>query len=220
MTDIDRILSMPDQALHRDVEKIVLAASEQPGLRTCIVAPPTIYGRGRGPGNRRSQQVEAMARFLLKQGYAPIIGTGKVEWDNIHVHDVSSLFVLLVEAALDPSRRGSGGADDAEVFGPRGYFYTRNGTHTWGDVARWVADAAFREGFMAEPKTETVTMEEVCRLLGSSTSSWGTNSRCVAERAAKFLSWQPREGPLENEIPNVVKGEAELLGIAPTGHTH
>lgn len=43
---ISELTSLPDDAFHRNVDKIVLEAGEKHGnvLRTCIVCPPTIYG--------------------------------------------------------------------------------------------------------------------------------------------------------------------------------
>lgn len=216
LTDIDRVVSLPDEALHRDVDKIVLAANASPAIRTAIVAPPTIYGPGRGPANTRSQQVYALAKFLLQEGFAPIIGTGTTEWDNIHVHDVSALLLALVDAALDPAL-----ASNPEVFGPKAYFFAEHGVHVWGDVARSVADAAYRLGYMGEPKTEALSMEAWMKKRGSDQpSTWGCNSKSVAARARKFLGWTPKGRSLEDEIPDIVKGEAELLGIKPTAETH
>ncbi len=64
-------------------------------VKTVIVGPATIYGLGRGVGNKDSQQVYRLSRFILQKGFGPIIGTGKVEWDNVHIHDVTNAFLLL-----------------------------------------------------------------------------------------------------------------------------
>ncbi len=193
----------------------MLAANDDPGVITAIVAPPTIYGTGRGPVNRRSKQVNAMARFLLHEGYAPIIGPGKAEWDGVHIHDLAAMFALLVQAALDPARNR-----DPDLFGPRAYYFLENGSFVWGEVAHWVAEAAFHQGFMAEPKTETLSMEDVLRIAGRMGSSWGTNSKSVAVRARKYLGWQPHGRSLKEDIPDTIKDEAEILGIKPTTHPH
>ena len=191
----------------------MLAANDNPGTVTAIVAPCTIYGRGRGPVNQRSQQVPAMAEYLLHQGYAPIIGSGRQEWDNVHIADVSAAVALLLAAALDPDRRR-----DPDVFGPGGYFILAAAVHSWGQVARWVAESAYTLGFMGEVKTETLSYDEVMAHGGNRT--WAANSKGVAQRAAKYLGWQPRERSLLDEIPDTVALEAARLGIDPTGHQH
>jgi len=55
---VGALTSLPDHALHRDVDTIVLScAKNNPDkVKTAIVCPPTIYGPGRGPDNGRSNQ--------------------------------------------------------------------------------------------------------------------------------------------------------------------
>ena len=49
--NVAEVTSLPDEAWHRNVDKIVLGASRKtPSIKTAIVCPPTIYGPGRGPG--------------------------------------------------------------------------------------------------------------------------------------------------------------------------
>ncbi|KAI2614881.1 NAD(P)-binding protein [Hypoxylon sp. NC1633] len=195
--DIERIVNLPDQALHRDIDKIVLAANS-PGVRTLILGPPTIYGRGRGPLNQRSIQVPGIAEYTLTHGYAPIQPPGLAEWDNVHVHDVSDFFVLAVDAVLDLVK-----SRDPEIFGPRGYFFVENGVHLWSDVARWVAAEAAKQGFVPEPITKDVDI-----------TRFGSNSKSVAARAKKYLGWAPKSPSLEDEIAATVAFEAKKLGKA------
>lgn len=55
---VSSLTSLPDRALHRDVDTIVLdcAKNNPKSVKTAIVCPPTIYGPGRGPDNQRSNQ--------------------------------------------------------------------------------------------------------------------------------------------------------------------
>jgi nucleoside-diphosphate-sugar epimerase len=202
MADVQRIINMPDEAFHRNVDKIVLGSNASPGVKTVIVGPPTIYGPGRGPVNKRSQQVYNMAKWTLERGFAPVVGTGKTEWDNVHVVDVSGLLVLLVDALLDPKR-----SDDSELFGPQAYFFCENGVHVWGEVARWIAEEAARLGYMEKPEVRVVDPTEI------QDRSWGHNSKSVATRARKLLGWKPVGSPLRDEIPAIVEGEATRLGL-------
>lgn len=187
------------------------AASASPAVRPAIVGPPAIYGPGRGPGNRRSVQVYDLTKLGLRKGYVPYVGTGKSEWDFVHVHDLSDLFVLLVEAALDPARRG-----DPELFGPAAYFFAENGVHAWGDVARWIAEEAHRQGFLEEPSTRETDMAGIRAEGGGANSTWGTNSKSKATRARKHLGWNPKGRGVREEIPDIVAAEAEKLGIRPS----
>jgi hypothetical protein len=76
--DLDKVYDLthlPDAAFHRNVDKIALGASSG-ATKTAIVCPPTIYGPGRGPGNKTSRQVYHLARVTLEKGQAPLIGKG------------------------------------------------------------------------------------------------------------------------------------------------
>src|SRR4051794_28163561 len=50
--DIARIVTLPDEAHHRNVDKIVQSAISD-AVKVAILCPPTIYGKGLGPVNTR-----------------------------------------------------------------------------------------------------------------------------------------------------------------------
>ncbi|KAI1089873.1 NAD(P)-binding protein [Rostrohypoxylon terebratum] len=193
--DIDRILSLPDTAIHRDVDKIVLGANS-PSVKTLIVGPPTIYGKGRGPLNTRSIQVPRLIEYTLTHGYAPIQAPGLTEWDNVHIHDLGDFFVLAVDAALDASKNS-----DPEIFGPKAYFFLESGVHRWADVSRAIAVEAARQKLIPEPIAKEVEIP-----------GYGTNSKSVAARARKYLGWTPKSPSLPDTLPETVTIEAKRLG--------
>jgi hypothetical protein len=118
---IDELTSLPGSAAHRNVDKIFLAAGvdDSGPVRTAIVCPPTIYGLGRGPGNKRSQQLYDLAAIILTSGKGLQVGKGQNRQTHIHVHDLSDLYVLLTEAAA----AGGGKA----TWGRKGYYFTSRG---------------------------------------------------------------------------------------------
>lgn len=203
---VEKILALPEDAVHRDVEMIVQGANSD-RLSAAVVAPPLIYGPGRGPVNDRSIQVYDMAKYTLTHGYAPVIGTGKTEWNEVHVHDLSEVFLALVEAALDPEK-----ARDPRFFGDHAYFFAENGTLVWGDIARLIAKEAKKQGLIEEDRVETKDFDEVVAEAWAG-STWALNSKSKAVRARKLLGWKPTRRGLIEEIPDVVAGEAKRLGI-------
>lgn len=203
---VGKVLAVPETAIHRNVEKIVQDANSE-GVRTAIVAPPLIYGPGRGPGNGRSIQVYDMVKYTLEKGYAPVVGTGKTEWHEVHVQDLTDLFVSLAEAAVD----GEKGRDE-ELFGKRAYFFAENGVLVWGEVAELIAKESAGQGFIKEPKVVKVGYEDVVAE-GPANSTWALNSKSEARRARKYLSWKPTRRSLKEEIHDLVAGEAKKLGI-------
>lgn len=98
---VSEVTSLPDDAPHRKTDKMVLATGAEHGdvAKVAIVCPPTIYGLGRGSDNKRSHQVPELARVTLEKGHGVQVGAGKTFWSNVHVHDLSDLYVKLVENA-------------------------------------------------------------------------------------------------------------------------
>ncbi|KAI0126388.1 hypothetical protein BJ170DRAFT_628640 [Xylariales sp. AK1849] len=197
--DIDRITTLPDQAAHRSIDKLVLAANENGRVRTLIVCPPTIYGKGSGPVNQRSMQVYNMAKFTFEHGYAPINPPGKAEWNNVHIHDLGHLFVLAVQAALDEEK-----SSNPEIFGPKGYFFLEHGSHVWSEVAESIAYWCRQLGYI--PNAETRELD--IGFFRPNYPSWVFNSKGVAARARQYLDWIPSGQSLEDSMAEIVRSEA------------
>lgn len=128
------------------------------------------------------------------------------------MHDLSNLFVLLVEAAVanDP-------AMDAKLWGKEGYFLAENGHHVWGELSKQVGEVAFERGYIKEKEVKAMPQDEAKKAAGFQAESWGLNSKGFARRARKYLGWKPKGRSLKEEIPDIVDGEAETLGLK-TGH--
>ena len=71
------------------------------GAKTAIIFPPIIYGQGRGPVNQRSFQVPEISRVAIETRQTFQVGKGESTWSNIHISDLSNLFVKLVEKAVE-----------------------------------------------------------------------------------------------------------------------
>lgn len=203
---ISEVTSLPDAAPHRNVDKLVLAAGPSSGgkVRTATVCPPTIYGQGRGPGNRRSHQVPELARCTISAGHGIMVGEGKTLWTCVHVADLSDLYLALFEAAL----RGGPPA----TWGPEGYYFAENGDIVWGEVAAWVAAEAKRQGLVEEDGVRSCSAAEAGRLTPMGGAIWGANSRARAVRARELLGWRPARPGLREEIRETVEVEARRLG--------
>ncbi|TGO20542.1 hypothetical protein BPAE_0287g00110 [Botrytis paeoniae] len=212
LTGVSQLTNLPDSALHRDVDKVVLSASS-PSLKTAIVCPPAIYGNGRGPGNQRSIQVPNLVRVTLKKGHAAQLGKGLTEWDNVHVHDLSTLFLLLAERAVSNSQS----SDDVEIWNEKGYFLAENGHHVWAEVSQQVSEDAFAKGLIKTKEVTVMNLDEAKEFVGFEAFTWGLNSRGIAKRARKYLGWNPTGRSLKEEIPYIVDQEARREGLVK-GH--
>ena len=207
---VSEVTSIPDAAPHRVVDKIVLAGHEiGEQVKTAIVCPSTIYGVGRGPDNTRSVQTPRLGRATLQSGYGIRVGQGENIWNEVHVHDLSNLYLLLVEEA------GKGGGK--ATWGPSAYYFAENGPFAWGEVAAEIARVAKTKKWISNDEVKVLTAEEVEKLSPHASVLWGTNSRSVAERARRVLGWHPVAASLMQEIPGVLEVEARSLGMIP-GH--
>ncbi|KAL4953922.1 hypothetical protein BDW69DRAFT_147100 [Aspergillus filifer] len=210
---VSELTNLPSAAFHRNVDEIVLKTGIEHGdkVKTVIVCPPTIYGRGRGPVSLRGRQVYELATFVLQQQYVPVIGKGLARWNNVHVYDLSRLFSLLVSAATDPSRQ-----DDAEIWGSKGYILSENGEHVWGELSKLVGQKAHEMGYLKQkPEVKQLSLDDALKTpAGFEAASWGWNSRGQAQRAREVLGWKPQERSIEEEVPDVIAAEASRLGLS------
>ena len=148
-----------------------------------------------------------LARITLEDGRASQLGRGLTEWDHVHVHDLSDMFVLLVEAAVSQKE------DDGEIWGEKGYFLAENGHHVWGEVSKQVGEVAYKKGYIKSKEVTTMNPDEAMAKAGFEAVSWGLNSKGFAKRGRKVLGWNPKGKSLEEEIPDIVDGEARSLGL-------
>ncbi|KAL1608436.1 hypothetical protein SLS60_003378 [Paraconiothyrium brasiliense] len=205
---IKEVTSLPDSYEHRNVDKIVIAAAEKnPGnIFTAIVCPPCIYGPGRGPDNQRSMQVNMLTKATLSRGKGFQINAGQNIWHEVHVQDLSNLFLGLVASALQP---GGGKA----TWNEEGYYFAENGSFQWGDVSHQVAKIAKDKKLIETADVDILSTEEANNLVRGARFLLGTNSRAKAVRARELLGWTPKQKSLKDLVPDVIDAEAKQLGL-------
>jgi hypothetical protein len=208
------VTSLPDDAWHRNVDKIVLAAAApEGGVKTAIVAPPTISGRGRGPGNQRSIQWYEMARVALERGGAFCVGEGRNEWNWVHVRDLSRVYLSLMEDAMD---RVAGKEGGKATWGKEGYYFAETELYVWGDVARLIGKTGKDLDVLKSEEVDGLNQEEAEKLMEGGSLQWGFNSKSKSVRAKKLFGWEPKVKDIKGLIHEIVKEEALALGLLKT----
>jgi len=202
---VGAVTELPDEAWHRKVDKIVLGAATHGNVKTAIVCPPTIYGVGRGPDKTDSDQWPRMAEAALQRGKGFCVGEGKNRWTHVHVHDLSDLFLRLIDAAVK-----QGG--DA-TWNDKGYYFCESGEYVWEDMAKKIAAESKKQGFIKTDEIDHLSKEEADELTPHGSAKWGMNSRCKAIRGNKLLGWKPTSPSPVEELPGMVKIAAEKLGL-------
>lgn len=116
LNDVSSILDLIRSHESRAVDNAILKISQEtPSIKTAIVFPPIIYGKGEGPVKQRSVQIPALSKVALERGHAVRGGRGLAAWTNVHVADLARLFVLLAEKAEK-------GDDSDKIWGENGIY--------------------------------------------------------------------------------------------------
>ncbi|PLB43217.1 putative nucleoside-diphosphate-sugar epimerase [Aspergillus steynii IBT 23096] len=204
---VDELLNLPDDSLHRNVDKIIIDAGKKnpDSVKVAIVCPPTIYGPGRGPGNQKSVQAYWLTAAVLKRKKGLLVGKGENIWHQVHVQDLSDVYLLLGDAAA----AGGGKA----TWNDKGYYLAENGPFVWGDIQREVARVAHEKKLIPSSEVEPLPDAEVTALNQFGLYAWGSSSRGHSLRARKLLGWSPSRPSLKELIPEIVDIEARDLGL-------
>lgn len=212
-------------ASSRLVDNFILNLSKSSsGPKTAVVFPPLIYGRGRGPVNQRSVQVPELAKATLQRRGAIQVGKGQSIWSNVHITDISQIFVQLVEKAVQ--------GEEGDFWNENGLYFAENGglvrkldfqkyictllTHTqqtFHQISQSIAQEAHKLGLVDSLSVAELTHGQADELSGHAGILWGTNAREEAQRARKLLGWSPSGRSLTEEIPAAVEVEKERLGL-------
>jgi nucleoside-diphosphate-sugar epimerase len=168
---------LPERLLRVAVDKAVLMGAQQ-GVRSVVIRPSLIYGRGHGL-NPHSVQLPRLIALAKAHGIARHVGRGLNVWAHVHIDDLVELYLL----ALAEAPAGS-------------LFYAESGEAAWKDMASAVGRLL---GF--GPQTSAWPIEEAVREWGpSAITSYGSNSRVSALKARKMLGWAPKARPLLDDI--------------------
>jgi nucleoside-diphosphate-sugar epimerase len=203
-------------ASRRVVDNVILNLT---GPKTALVFPPIIYGQGQGPVSQRSVQIPELARVAIQTGAAIQVGKGESTWSNVHVSDISDIFVKLVEKAVRGETDGLWNKDGLYFAGNTAL--VSNDTlqkqaiadceQNFKQISQKVADAAKDLSLIESATVKEVGHEEADKLSSHGAVLWGTNAQQNSQRARQLLGWQPKGKSLEEEIPETVRVEAARL---------
>ncbi|KIM94012.1 hypothetical protein OIDMADRAFT_35073 [Oidiodendron maius Zn] len=210
---LPEVLAVPDFAQARGAENAVRAIGIQAPerVRTAVVSTGSAYGLGRGIVRYRSTAIHQLVRCTLQRGHAVQVGEGKAAWRHVHVHDLSGLYLKLVEHA---AAGGNEAGDGLPVWGgPDGFYFAENGEHVWGELGRLVSDEASSRGLITPAEAVSIGPTEAASLATMGQFFWGCNCRVEGRRAKQALGWRPSGVSLQEEIKAIVTAEARSLGL-------
>ncbi|MFL5401905.1 MAG: NAD-dependent epimerase/dehydratase family protein [Gemmatimonadales bacterium] len=145
------------------VEDRVLAGAGR-GIRTVVIRPAIVYGRG---GGIPAGFVES----ARKEGAARYIGSGENRWPLVHVDDLADLYLLALEQAPPGTL----------LLGVSGR-------------ARPVSEiaAAASRGAGADGRTAGTPLEEARKKLGAYADALALDQQASGRKAQELLGWEPR----------------------------
>ena len=134
------------------------------GVRTIVIRPAVVYGRGKG-------MPTAFTQCARETGAARFVGDGQSRWAFVDVDDLAQLYVLALEKA------------------PGGSLY--NAAHGPSYKVREVAEAASLCAG-AGGKTRAIPLEEARKAMGAFADALVLDQQVSGEKARKELGWAPR----------------------------
>jgi len=169
---------LPLRAARVALNATILAAAEQ-GVRATIICPSLIYGQGRGV-HRDSVQVPWLVKQARQHKIGRHIGPGRNVWSNVHIDDLTRLYLLVLEKA------------------PAGaFYYAENGENSMRETSAQIGTAL---GY--GDRTEAIPVAKAVTEFGESFARYtmASNSRVRAVRARKELGWAPGAASLLHDI--------------------
>jgi nucleoside-diphosphate-sugar epimerase len=151
------------------MNRFVREAAIDKGIRSVVICPSMIYGKGRGPQPDSDQLPKIMA--LSKQlGAGVYFGKGLNHYSNVHIDDLVDLYTL----ALDKAPGGS-------------FFFAENGHASFKEIAGMVSRALGLGG-----KTLSLSVEDVVRQFGEAGRYGVASNSLVSAANARRLGWSPK----------------------------
>ncbi|PLB44273.1 NAD dependent epimerase/dehydratase family protein [Aspergillus steynii IBT 23096] len=136
--------------LQRTTDIAVVETGEAWDVTTYIVMAPTIFGLGSGPINRYSIQLPSLIADALKDGGCSVVETGQTVWSHVHIEDLSTLFVVLVQKIIE---------DTPIPSGRRGIYFCETGEHTHFEFSERLAKAGFELGLFKSAEVKTISLQ-------------------------------------------------------------
>ena len=168
----------PEKIQRVAVQRAVLAAASD-GVRSAVLCPCLIYGRGSG-ANPDSVQVPNLIRQAVKSGIPRYIGAGENIWSTVHIDDVADAYLL----ALEGARAGS-------------FYYIENGEASMKSIVKSIARL-----LGGKHAAQSWDIDAAIAEWGPQAAwfSLGGNSRVCADKARTMLGWRPAGAGLIHEI--------------------
>jgi nucleoside-diphosphate-sugar epimerase len=151
------------------MNRLVRQAAIDNGIRSVVICPSMIYGKGRGlqPDSDQLPKIIALSKQV---GAGVYFGKGLNRYSNVHIDDLVELYLLALEKA-------PGGS----------FFFAENGDASFKEIAEMISRSLGLGG-----KTVSVSVEDVVRQSGDAGRYGVTSNSLVRAVNARRLGWSPK----------------------------
>lgn len=157
----------------RTTDVAVVETGEASNVKTYIVIPATIFGRGTGPFNQYTMQLPTMIGAALNSGNCIVVGDGKTVWSHVHIQDLANLFLVILRYMSESDRAPSG---------RKGIYFCESGSHTHLEFSERLAKAGGELGVFTSSEVQRVSIQEAGRQW-----AFGKSSRAELGFGAKYV---------------------------------
>ncbi|CAM1509033.1 Fc.00g027720.m01.CDS01 [Cosmosporella sp. VM-42] len=166
----------------------VISSAESAGVRSYIIMPPDIYGRGTGLFSQYTPQLFGLIRSAIKEGGPEYVGEGVGGAGHVHITDLASLYEVLLGQVLKGCNVPSG---------VRGLYFTETGYHSWLDVATRIGEIGIRLNPSMRAGPRSITVEDAAQKWTGGDVELLENSFCLRNKTkpelAIDLGWNPKK---------------------------
>lgn len=161
------------------MNRLVREAAVDKGIRSVIICPSMIYGKGRGL-QPDSDQLPKLIALSKQVGAGVYFGKGLNRYSNVHIDDLVDLYLLALEKA-------PGGS----------FFFAENGHASFKEIAEMISRSLGLGG-----KTVSLSIEDVVRQYGDAGRYGVTSNSLVSAVNARRLGWSPKAPSLPEYFAN------------------
>ncbi|KAF8817124.1 NAD(P)-binding protein [Phlegmacium glaucopus] len=189
--DVDKLSALPETALHKDVDNLILEADKAGYLKSYFILPGTIFGLATGPlvdlgvQNVQSIQIPYFIKASIARKQGGYFGKGLNRWPAVHIDDTADLYIILFDAIRSSS--------DGAAHGLHGYYFVENCEYSAIELARAISEALVDLGVGTTREPSAFSQEECDKYFGAAWPFLATNSLARADRS-RSLGWKPVHG--------------------------
>lgn len=107
----------PEEYSQRVTDLAVVDTAGELGVKSYIVIPPTIYGKGTGFFATISQQIPHLTRLAIREGQTIGINEGASIWNHIHAEDMADFYSFLLARILQDDKQVTTSSKTASIRG-------------------------------------------------------------------------------------------------------